>query len=118
MSGATLADFLTTDTSAAFCKEATNEAIVDETLVHRVESSNGCEDGDSSKSGCDDDHGTPPVTTQITVQSIESLISYIHSTGLPPAYVQQLELMCIAIVKQRLLHKQMEIADFFKPVPK
>uniref|UniRef100_A0A147BNC8 Putative tigger transposable element-derived n=1 Tax=Ixodes ricinus TaxID=34613 RepID=A0A147BNC8_IXORI len=115
--GAMLSEYLNADSDAASCEETSEEAIVEELLSRRGAGlSNGGDDDDDSDNDGNNDSGLPPMSTQGALLSIQSLIDFVNSKGLPSAYAQQLDAMHTAIVKLQLPHKQAEILDFFERV--
>uniref|UniRef100_G3MM83 HTH CENPB-type domain-containing protein n=1 Tax=Amblyomma maculatum TaxID=34609 RepID=G3MM83_AMBMU len=114
--GALLEDFLNADCAAASCEEFTDEAIAEEQR-QKAASSDGenSDDDDGTMDNDGSDTTTPaPLSSRSAVQSIQSLIGFIHATGLPHMYAQQLETMQTEIIKRQLPLKQARISDFFK----
>ncbi|KAG0415012.1 hypothetical protein HPB47_007817 [Ixodes persulcatus] len=68
--------------------------------------------GDSSDDDGDNDSSFLPMSIQGALLTIQSLIDFVNSKGLPSAYAQQLDAMHTAIVKLQLPRKQAEILDF------
>ncbi|KAH7983814.1 hypothetical protein HPB52_014586 [Rhipicephalus sanguineus] len=110
--GAVLMDeFLTADCAASSCEEVTDEAIAGDVLSRQTTALSD----DSSDSDNEAGSGTlapTSMSTESALSSIDSLIDFMHSKGLPEVFAQQLESMHAAIVKLRMPRKQAKISDY------
>lgn len=108
---ASVEDFLTADSAASICDELTDEAIVADVLSRQTAAL--CDGSSDSDDEVDSVSTTPSMTTQSALTSIDSLIDFMHTKGMPPEFSQQLEAMRTAVVKLKLPRKQLQISDYF-----
>ncbi|KAH7947360.1 hypothetical protein HPB52_010490 [Rhipicephalus sanguineus] len=104
-------EFLTADCAELSCEEVTDEAIAGDVSSRQTTTLSD----DSSDSDNEAGSGTLAPTSMSTegaLSSIDLLIDFMHSKGLPEVFAQQLESMHAAVVKLRLPRKQAKISDY------
>ncbi|KAH7951063.1 hypothetical protein HPB52_004612 [Rhipicephalus sanguineus] len=104
-------EFLTADCAASSCEEVTDEAITGDVLSRQTTALS------HNSSDCDNEAGSgtlapTSMSTESALLSIDLLIDFTHSKGLPEVFAQQLESMHTAVVKLQLPRKQAKISDY------
>ncbi|KAH7957731.1 hypothetical protein HPB52_022528 [Rhipicephalus sanguineus] len=107
---ASVEDFLTADSAALFSDELTDKAIVVDVLSRQTAALCNGSDNDEE---VDSASTTPSMTMQSAQTSIDSLIDFMRTKGMPPEFSQQLEAMRTTVVKLKLPRKQLQISDYF-----
>lgn len=88
------------DRAAVFCEEVTDEEIAEN--ISSQQTAVLCDGSNGSSDSYDEvDTALPstPMTTQIALAKIESLVDFMHAKRLPPVHAQQLEATHAAIMK-------------------
>ncbi|XP_037527773.1 tigger transposable element-derived protein 6-like [Rhipicephalus sanguineus] len=109
--GVSMDEFLTADCAASSCEEITDEAIAGDVLSRQATALSD-DSSDSDNEAGSSTLAPTSMSTLSALSTIDQLIDFMHSKGLPEVFAQQLEGMHAAVVKLRLPRKQAKISDY------